>query len=60
MQVTGMKPKEVIELKKVLLVQSSPPENTLPEDGLYHYLLQARKEHDDKHKSATSLRRLTD
>ena len=37
---TGMKPKEVIELKKVPLLESYPKEDTLLEDGLYHYLLQ--------------------
>ena len=35
MQMTGMKPKDAIELKKVPLVESYPPEDTLPEDGLY-------------------------
>ena len=35
-----MKRKEVIELKKVPLAESYPPENMLPEDGLYLYLLQ--------------------
>ena len=32
-QMTGMKPKE---LKKVPPVKSYPPEDMLPEDGLYH------------------------
>ena len=38
-QMIGMKPKEAIELKKVTLVENYPPEDMLPEDGLYHYLL---------------------
>ena len=41
-QMNGMSPSEVIELKKVPLVESYPPE-----DGLYHYLLQPGEEHDD-------------
>ena len=46
-QMTGMKPKEAIELKKIFPVESYPLEETLPEDGLYHYLLQPGKKHDD-------------
>ena len=45
-QMTGMSPKDAINLKKV------PPEDTLPEDGLYHYLLQPREEHNDQRKRA--------
>ena len=37
-QVTGMKPKEANELKKVPFVDNYPSEDTLPEDGLYCYL----------------------
>ena len=51
---TGMKPKDAIELKKVPLVENYPPEDTLPEDGLYHFLLQPGEEHDDQHKRATN------
>ena len=36
-QMTGMKPKDAIELKEVPLVESYPLEDTLPENGLYHY-----------------------
>ena len=50
---TGIKPKDVTELREVPLVDSYPPEDTLPEDGLYHYLLQSGEEHDDQHKRAT-------
>ena len=48
-QITGMKPKDTINLKEVPLVQgeSYPPEDTLSEDGLCHYLLQSGEEHDD-------------
>ena len=52
-QMTGMKPEEAIELKKVLLVESYHPGDTLPEDGSYHYLLQPGEEHDDQHKRTT-------
>ena len=36
-EMIGMKPKDVIELDEVPLVtrESYPPEDTLPEDGLY-------------------------
>ena len=45
-----MKPKDAIKLDKVLLVaqESYPPEEVLPEDGLYRYLLQPGEEHDDQ------------
>ena len=41
-QMTGMKPKGAIGLKEVPLVnqENYPPDDTLPKDGLYHYLLQ--------------------
>ena len=48
----GMKPKDMIKLKEVPLVESYPPEEILPEDRLYHYLLQPRKEQDNQHKRA--------
>ena len=50
MQMIRMSPKNEIELKEVLLVESYPLENTLPEDGLYWYLLQPGEEHDDQRK----------
>ena len=52
---TETKPKDAIGLKKVPLVnlENYPPEDTLPEDGLYHYLLQPRKECGDQHRRAT-------
>ena len=45
----GMKPKDAIKLNQVPLLnrKNYPPEATLPEDGLYHYLLQPGEEHDD-------------
>ena len=51
----GMKPKGAIKLKEVPLVarESYPPEEVLPEDGLYRYLLQPREEHDDQRCRAT-------
>ena len=46
---TRMKPKDVVELKEISLVNQENylEEDTLPEDGLYHHLLQPGKEHDD-------------
>ena len=54
-QMTGMKPKDAIKLHQVPLVsrENYPPEDTLPEDGLYRYLLQPSEEHDDQRKRAT-------
>ena len=53
-QMTGMKPKDAIKLNQVSLVnrENYPPEDTLPEDGLYLYLLQPGEEHNDKRKRA--------
>ena len=41
-EMIGMKPKDAIKLDEVPLVarESYPPEEVLPEDGLYRYLLQ--------------------
>ena len=38
-EMIGMKPKDAIKLKEVPLVnqEAYPPEEVLPEDGLYHY-----------------------
>ena len=49
-EMIGMKPKDAIKLKKVPLVnrEAYPPEEVLPEDGLYRYLLQPGEEHDDQ------------
>ena len=54
-EMIGMKPKDAIELKEVPLVarESYPPEEVLPEDGLYPYLLQPGEEHDDQQCRAT-------
>ena len=53
-QTTGMSPKFAIELEQVPLVnrESYPPEDILPEDGLYHYLLQHGEKHNDQRKRA--------
>ena len=50
-----LKPEDAIKLKEVLLVarESYPPEEVLPEDGLYRYLLQPGEEHDDQRHRAT-------
>ena len=52
---TGMSPKDAIELKEVLLVnrENYPPEDTLPENGLYRYLLQPGEEDNNQRKRAT-------
>ena len=54
-EMVGMKPKNAIKLKEVPLVsrESYPPEEVLPEDGLYQYLLQPSEEHDDQRCRAT-------
>ena len=45
-----LKPKDVIKLNQVPLInrENYPEEDTLPEDGLYHHLLQSGEEHDDQ------------
>ena len=50
-----MKPKDAIKLDEVPLVsqESYPPEEVLPKDGLYRYLLQPGEEHDDQRRRAT-------
>ena len=54
-EMIGMKPKDAIKLNEVPLVtqESYPPEDTLPEGGLYRYLLQPGEEHDDQRCRAT-------
>ena len=49
-EMIGMKPKDAIVLDRVPLVnqEAYPPEDKLPEDGLYQYLLQPGEEHDDQ------------
>ena len=49
-EMIGMKPKDAIKLKEVLLVKQEnyPPEEVLLEDRLYRYLLQPSEEHDDQ------------
>ena len=54
-EMIGMKPNDAIKLDEVPLVarESNPPEEVLPEDGLYRYLLQPSEEHDDQRRIAT-------
>ena len=54
-EMIGMKPIDAIKLKEVPLVaqESYPPEDILPEIGLYRYLLQPSEEHDDQRRRAT-------
>ena len=54
-EMTGMKPKDAIKLNEVPLVaqESYLPKEVLPEDGLYHYLLQPSEEHVDQQHRAT-------
>ena len=49
-EMIGMKPKDAIKLNEVPLVtrESYPPEEALPEDGLYRYLLQPGEEHNNQ------------
>ena len=54
-EMIGMKSKDAIKLKEVPLVsqESYPPEEVLPEDGLYRYILQPREENNDQQHRAT-------
>ena len=54
-EMIGMKLKDAIRLNEVPLVKQEnyPPEEILPEDGLYQYLLQPGEEHDDQRGRAT-------
>ena len=54
-EMIGMKPKDAIVLDQVPLVnrEAYPPEEVLPEDGLYRSLLQPGEEHDDQRHRAT-------
>ena len=54
-EMIGMKPKDAIKLKEILLVnrEAYPPEEVLLEDGLYRYLLQPGEEHNDQRRRAT-------
>ena len=54
-EMIGMKPKDAIVLDQVPLVnrETYPPEDTLPEDRLYRYLLQPGEEHNDQWRRAT-------
>ena len=54
-EMIGMKPKDAIKMDRVPLVyrENYPEEDKLPEDGLYHYLLQPGEEHDDQRCRAT-------
>ena len=54
-EMIGMKPKDAIVLDQVPLVkrEAYPPEDKLPEDGLYQYLLQLGEEHNDQRHRAT-------
>ena len=54
-EMIGMKPKDAIVLDQVPLVkrEAYPPEEVLPEEGLYQYLSQPGEEHDDQRCRAT-------
>ena len=49
-EMVGMKPKDAIKLSEVPPVnqEAYPPEEVLPENGFYQYLLQPGEEHDDQ------------
>ena len=51
----GMKPKDAIKLDNVPLDKRYPEETVLTEDGLYRYLYQPGKQHEDKKRQATDL-----
>ena len=50
-----MQPSDVTKLNEVRLVtqEAYPPEDKLPEDGLYRYLLQPGEEHNEQRCRAT-------
>ena len=54
-EMIGMKPKDAIRLNEVPLVKQEnyPPEEILPEDVLYRYLLQPGEENNDQRRRAT-------
>ena len=52
---TGLAPATVIKRKIVELKQKYPPEDVLPEDGLYRYLYLPGEQHGDQKKRATDL-----
>ena len=54
-EMIGMKPNDAIKLDEGPIVKQEayPPEEVLPEDGLYRYLLQPGEEHDDQRRRAT-------
>ena len=54
-EIIGMKPQDAIVLDQVPLVKREAyhPEEKLPEDGLYQYLLQPGEEDDDQRRRAT-------
>ena len=54
-QMIGTSPNNAIKLKEISPVnrESFPPVDTLPEDGLYRYLLQPGEEVDNQCKRAT-------
>ena len=47
---TGLAPATVIKQKIVELKQKYPPEDVLPEDGLYRYLYLPGEQHGDQKK----------
>ena len=53
----GMKHNDAIKLNEVPPVnrEAYPPEEKLPEDGLYRYLLQPDEEHDDQRRRAIDM-----
>ena len=51
-QMTGMSPKYALKLKEVPSAESYPPEDKLPDFGLYCYLLQPGEEHINQCKRA--------
>ena len=52
---TGLAPATAIKRKVVKLKHKYPPEEVLPEDGLYCYLYQPGEQHGDQRQRATDL-----
>ena len=53
--ITGLAPATAIKRKIVKLKHKYPPEDLLPEDGLYHYLYQPGEQHGNQRRRATDL-----
>ena len=55
-----MKPKDTIKLDTVPLDKTYSEETALPRDGLYRYLYQPGKQHEDQKRRVTGVKLRTD